>query len=574
MAEVYGQLAPTPGTYAEIEPSEASGTSCENKEPEQEVTTTSKPYGKTKGDEIAYLKELLAVFKAKDEEAKAESEAKEAKIAKLEEELSAAFAKVKALTPKKVAPHPDDVDLPAVPCGKNEANYSLKHDEIEKEVVEMASQSKLGMINMSSKNIVKVELGRMVHEEKDKVLEYIMKESHSGEWKRWILEDHEDSGFKTVYWALQIKGGNMVVSYVLDVKAANSSDPTGPIAIELKTVEVNSLKKDTLDKFLKIRRKFKAIPRVGKLAGVLRIKAHEFGQSLLILSGTVEADINETKEAFNFGSLRFSLKSKSKITVKSLARAATLRRTTLFNNNSIAPEARSSPNNHLILSIQGLFDDISKHFHSPEIIDKRRKSFFVQSIMPNAPPLTTTEAKMVEEKKQSLLSLAPKAKRIPDTLQSDTQKFIYVENASSSVFGVCSVLRVQQATLNSMLPLPVLIRITKKQMSWADRLQSKYRRNNKQVDSETREGLIKSMQEGATELPEEQEETIKALEKEFQVEGGWQSLPSPYRADYGTGIGKLVRGETKCLFTSTNLKSSGGVPRCKMMLYQYLDAGA
>lgn len=87
MAEVYGPLAPTPGTYAEIEPSEASGTSCGNKEPEQEVTTTSEPYGKTKGDEIAYLKELLAVFKAKDEEAKAESDAKEAKIAKLEEEV-------------------------------------------------------------------------------------------------------------------------------------------------------------------------------------------------------------------------------------------------------------------------------------------------------------------------------------------------------------------------------------------------------------------------------------------------------------------------------------------------------
>ena len=252
-----------------------------------------------------------------------------------------------------------------------------------------------------------------------------------------------------------------------------------------------------------------------------------------------------------------------------------------------------------------------------------RTAFSAQSIMPNAPPLTTTEAKMVEEKKQSLLSLAPKAKRLPETLLSDTQKFIFVENASSSVFGVshstmdtsasnilaelavintyeedrihkennldlprriwdnidntrsqqystgmrlpppldprrfdgwrcwkkvtnrkgavsyifalapmseyrgdtrkmempgkfeqgeateifiitevasqvCSVLRVQQATLNSMLPLPVLIRITKKQMSWADRLQSKYRRNNKQVDSETREGLIKSMQEGAT----------------------------------------------------------------------------
>ena len=83
MAEVYGPLAPTPGTYAEIEPSEALGTSCGNKE----VTTTSKPYGKTKGDEIAYLKELLAVFKAKDEEAKAENDAKEAKIAKLEEEV-------------------------------------------------------------------------------------------------------------------------------------------------------------------------------------------------------------------------------------------------------------------------------------------------------------------------------------------------------------------------------------------------------------------------------------------------------------------------------------------------------
>ena len=47
------------------------------------------------------------------------------------------------------------------------------------------------------------------------------------------------------------------------------------------------------------------------------------------------------------------------------------------------------------------------------------------------------------------------------------------------------------------------------------------------------------------------------------------------KVDYGGGISyrKLVRGQTKAIFTATNVESKGEIPQCKIELLQYLDAG-
>jgi hypothetical protein len=59
------------------------------------------PDGNPKREEIAYLKELLAIFKSKAEKEKVENEAKEAKIAKLEQEVRRSLFKRKEREPAR-----------------------------------------------------------------------------------------------------------------------------------------------------------------------------------------------------------------------------------------------------------------------------------------------------------------------------------------------------------------------------------------------------------------------------------------------------------------------------------------
>ena len=52
--------------------------------------------------------------------------------------------------------------------------------------------------------------------------------------------------------------------------------------------------------------------------------------------------------------------------------------------------------------------------------------------------------------------------------------------------------------------------------------------------------------------------------------GGW---PVNDVVDYGVSLGKLVRGESAALMNAKNLESIGGVPQCKITLWQKVDAG-
>lgn len=50
------------------------------------------------------------------------------------------------------------------------------------------------------------------------------------------------------------------------------------------------------------------------------------------------------------------------------------------------------------------------------------------------------------------------------------------------------------------------------------------------------------------------------------------SVPEGEKIDYGGGMGKLVRADTKGIFTCTNVKSLGNIPQCKMEFLCYGNA--
>jgi len=76
------------------------------------------------------------------------------------------------------------------------------------------------------------------------------------------------------------------------------------------------------------------------------------------------------------------------------------------------------------------------------------------------------------------------------------------------------------------LPLKASTYLATKQLSTANEVQEKYRRNGKAVDKEVRDVLIKRMHEGI-DLTEEQEKSFKGLDDIFGGDEGWKDLESP-----------------------------------------------
>jgi hypothetical protein len=120
--------------------------------------------------------------------------------------------------------------------------------------------------------------------------------------------------------------------------------------------------------------------------------------------GTVEA-IEGPKENTKMVRMKSSLRQKGSQKISQvgvLVKSATARGTNIFSNKlEVAVDGGIS--NLMFSSINSLFDEVSKHFHSPDTIDKRRKRHFVEVRMviskevdnkiftPNSnPPLSTT----------------------------------------------------------------------------------------------------------------------------------------------------------------------------------------
>jgi hypothetical protein len=105
-----------------------------------------------------------------------------------------------------------------------------------------------------------------------------------------------------------------------------------------------------------------------------------------------------------------------------------------------------------------------------------------------------------------------------------------VYNITELAPNICRMTRIQTVDAKGYIKLPTALEdiYTKSTMKEANRLQEKFRRNGKEVDSEVRGALVERMREGV-ELEEDQKKVFGELEELFggEREGEWRPLESP-----------------------------------------------
>jgi hypothetical protein len=83
--------------------------------------------------------------------------------------------------------------------------------------------------------------------------------------------------------------------------------------------------------------------------------------------------------------------------------------------------------NVLYDSIQGMFDEVEKHFLQPALIDERARKHFTTTVMENAPALTEGENAMLRKVRSSEKALYEKGKRVKGSLKDGIDKFTWRE---------------------------------------------------------------------------------------------------------------------------------------------------
>mmetsp|Transcript_18700 Transcript_18700/g.38909 ORF Transcript_18700/g.38909 Transcript_18700/m.38909 type:complete len:1880 (-) Transcript_18700:55-5694(-) len=297
------------------------------------------------------------------------------------------------------------------------------------------------LCNSSDVSIKRVEVGNIVHEEPSKILEFLLKDSKAGILRRHTIHKNsadEGEGL-VVYWLHYLEGGRKIVEYLLHLVVKEWEAGKG------YTIEVNSVKEQNVPAFAK--RKLQhvvprgnTIPQRAKIDGQLRIGAQELGQSSITLVATLEAGIAGTIRDSStdpiFGSpggggspKGGSPKGRSirRITSRMSVRAKAVTKATNLPKVDV---------NLVFTSAKGIINDvIQKEFHQPDVIDARRKTRYVEECIPNAPPLVKQEEEMIEGRLE-LIKLTKDAKRIGDSLKTEVEKFIYVDEANGAIFGV------------------------------------------------------------------------------------------------------------------------------------------
>ena len=98
--------------------------------------------------------------------------------------------------------------------------------------------------------------------------------------------------------------------------------------------------------------------------------------------------------------------------------------------NFIGAKADAS---ELLNKIVALFYE---RFKNEDVIDARRKADFVKNGIPNAPPLTVDEQKMIEESLELVEDVASRAKRIAGTVNESVEKFLHHSPGEGAAWGM------------------------------------------------------------------------------------------------------------------------------------------
>ncbi|GMI15626.1 hypothetical protein TrVE_jg49 [Triparma verrucosa] len=92
----------------------------------------------------------------------------------------------------------------------------------------------------------------------------------------------------------------------------------------------------------------------------------------------------------------------------------------------------SAKGDKLFYKLAEMFYD---RFKKEDVIDARRKADFIENI-PNAPPLTGDEKKMIKESMKQVEDVASRAKRVAGTANESVEKFLYRDGEGGAAVGM------------------------------------------------------------------------------------------------------------------------------------------
>jgi hypothetical protein len=233
-----------------------------------------------------------------------------------------------------------------------------------------------GLIDNSTGADVKImELADVFHDERDKIIDFLLTDCEQGKFRRKTLQEYDEEGgviHRLVYWQ-HYGSGNKFVEFLLDVKIVSPDKSTN--IMELAPLDEDDLSDEATAKLVEILASIntKTVKR-GVIKGKLSFTDFEFGQTAVTMVGTLKAEerATETKSEVDVRTVKNFKSGKSNIGRK------------ISSISSVKKGAYKD----VFVSWKGILNEVMKKFRQPAVIDERRKRHFVEEIMARAPPLT------------------------------------------------------------------------------------------------------------------------------------------------------------------------------------------
>ena len=297
------------------------------------------------------------------------------------------------------------------------------------ELIAYQHSKKGGINSIIDKSVdlnMRVLVSQVIHHEPQEVLNYILSETKGGLFKRTTISNYasgDGNRHALSFW--QHTTNEESVEFLINLNHTSTSDTKGHI-LEISSVEEEELERDVVAKLaeLRILRKGSSILQRAILDGTFHLVPFEFGQTALTLVGTLGAEEITTETITPSPSFLRGEGSKSRV------RKTIKRHKTSF-KQALATTLKSQGDKAISLSsIRSFVNFIEEAFHNPTKIDERRKRYFVEHVIPNAPSLTTWEDMMLDKAYKLRRSLVENGERLTPNTKDKTlnvEKFMWTE---------------------------------------------------------------------------------------------------------------------------------------------------
>ncbi|GMI44452.1 hypothetical protein TrCOL_g1388, partial [Triparma columacea] len=174
------------------------------------------------------------------------------------------------------------IALESIPDDVRDENNDKAHDGMMGKLVERGAVE--GIIE-TSWDTKRANVGVVVHDEKERVLDYILAGSSVGAFRREIIhEGGGGEGGRIVLW--QHYKGTTVIEFLLRIRVLTNPGPGWCIVI--KSEDEKSLPKEAKTKLVKIATSTNALR--ARVEGEIRLSSYEYGQTALTLVGMLEVE--------------------------------------------------------------------------------------------------------------------------------------------------------------------------------------------------------------------------------------------------------------------------------------------